>query len=176
MGRTTLRARVQGPVVEAPEPALTVRVGTPDDVDAMMAIALAACEENGFIRPNHIKLLENIWAALNMDHGVVGIIGEPGAQIEAAVLLRIGTVWYGDDVTLDEKAIFVHPDYRKGDVGRARTLIKFSMMYSDKLGLPLTLGVLSNERTAAKVRLYRRVLGEPHGAYWIYNARTGEAT
>lgn len=175
MSRTTLKFKAPEEVAVEPAPTLSVRVGTPEDVHAMMDIALAACEENGFIRPNQVKLLEHIWAALNMDHGVVGIIGEPGEQIEAAVLLRVGTVWYGDDVTLDEKAIFVHPDYRKGDVGRARTLIKFSMMYSDQLGIPLTLGVLSNERTAAKVRLYRRVLGEPHGAYWIYNARTGEA-
>lgn len=173
MGRTTLRARVQEPVVEAPEPALTVRVGTPDDVDAMMAIALAACEENGFVDPNPIKLLENIWAALNRDHGIVGIIGNPGEQIEAAVLLRIGSPWYSDVQTIEEKAIFVHPDYRTGNVGRARLLCEFSMMLADSLGLTLSIGVLSSERTAAKVRMYGRMLGPSQGAYWIYNGKTG---
>ena len=39
---------------------------------------------------------------------------------------------------------------------------------ADELGLPLTIGVLSDERTAAKIRMYSRSMGQPDGAYWVY--------
>ena len=155
------------------DPVIHIRAGTPDDVHPMMEIALMACSENGFTRPNPEKLLADIWPALNLDRGIVGIIGAPGETIEAAILLRIGSIWYGDDPLLEERAIFVHPQYRNAKGGRAARLCEFSKHVSDSLGIPLTIGVLSNERTEAKVRMYSRIMGKPAGAYWIYGASTG---
>lgn len=152
---------------------LKVRQGTPDDIHSMMDLALQACGENGFLNPEPLKLLNDIWAALNLDKGIVGIIGEPGEQIEGAVLLRIGPNWYSNDLLVEEKAIFVHPDFRAAKGGRARRLCEFSKEVADKLDLPLVIGVLSNTRTAAKVRLYERIFGEPAGVFFLYNARTG---
>ena len=151
----------------------SVRVGTPADVDDVMELALAACKENGFVNPNPVKLLQQIWSALNNDHGVVGIIGEPGKKPEGAILLRVVDMWYSDDQILEEKAIFIHPDYRSAKGGRARRLCEFAKQVSDGLGIPLLIGVLSNHRTEAKVRLYERQFGEPTGAFFLYNARTG---
>jgi len=153
------------------EPA--VRVGTPADVDDIMELALAACKENGFVNPNPMKLLEQIWAALNRDHGVVGLIGEPGEKPQGAILLRVVSMWYSDEQILEEKAIFIHPDYRSAKGGRARRLCEFAKQISDGLGIPLLIGVLSDHRTEAKVRLYERQFGEPSGAFFLYNARTG---
>lgn len=152
---------------------LGIRVGTPEDVDAIMEIALTACEENGFVDPNPTKLLGEIWPALNLDKGLVGVIGEPGEKAEGAVLLRIGSMWYSDKEVLEEKAIFIHPDYRSAKGGRARRLCQFSKHVADSLGIPLIIGVLSNNRTEAKVRLYERQFGKPSGAFFLYNARTG---
>ena len=154
---------------------VVLRVGKPEDVHDMMDLALAACDENGFVQPSAEKLLEQIWPALNHDHGIVGIIGEKGKKLEAAVLLRIGTMWYSDQNVVEEKAIFVHPDFRSAKGGRARRLVEFSKQVSDKLGLPLVIGVLSNHRTEAKVRLYERQFGRPAGAFFLYNAHTGLA-
>jgi len=42
------------------------------------------------------------------------------------VLLRIGTMWYSDERVLEEKAIFIHPDFRSAKGGRARQLCEFS--------------------------------------------------
>ena len=150
-----------------------VRVGTPEDVHDIMELALSACDENGFVDPNPNKLLAEIWPALNLERGLVGIIGEDGKKPEAAVLLRIGTMWYSDADVLEEKAIFVHPDYRSAKGGRARRLCEFSKQVADKLGIPLIIGVLSNHRTEAKVRLYERQFGKPSGAFFLYNAHTG---
>jgi GNAT superfamily N-acetyltransferase len=154
---------------------LKVRVGTPDDVDAIMDLALNACSENGFVNPVPARLLNDIWPALNRDHGLIGIIGEPGEKPEAAVLLRIGTMWYSDQQVVEEKAIFVDPNFRGAKSGRARRLIEFSKEVADTLGIPLIIGVLSNHRTEAKIRLYQRQFGKPTGAFFLYGASTGEA-
>lgn len=151
-----------------------VRIGTPDDVHPMMEIAMLACAENGFANPVPEMLLQHIWAALNLDHGICGIIGEPGAQIEGTVLLRVGTPWYSLDPVIEEKAIFVHPDFRAARGGRAAKLCEFSRDTSDRLDMPLTIGVLSSARTAAKVKMYTRIMGPPSGAYWLYGVKTGE--
>jgi hypothetical protein len=151
---------------------LNVRVGEPEDVDDVMSLALSATEENGFVNPSSAKLLNEIWHGLNLEKGVVGIIGERGKP-EGAVLLRVGAMWYSDHEVLEEKAIFIHPDYRSAKGGRARRLCEFSKQVSDSLGLPLIIGVLSDQRTEAKVRLYERQFGKPSGAFFLYNARTG---
>ena len=152
---------------------LSIRIGSPEDVDSIMELALSACDENGFIEPNPTRLLGEIWPALNFDHGLVGVIGKVGEPAEGAVLLRIGQMWYSNHHVLEEKAIFIHPDYRSAKGGRARRLCQFSKKVSDELGVPLIIGVLSNNRTEAKVKLYQRQFGAPSGAFFLYNARTG---
>jgi len=150
-----------------------VRVGTPEDVDAVMEIAMSASMENGFVDPNPRRLLGEIWPALNLEKGLVGIIGNPNEKAEGAVLLRVGQMWYSDQEVLEEKAIFIHPDYRSAKGGRARRLCDFSKQVADSLDMPLIIGVLSNHRTEAKVRMYERQFGKPSGAFFLYNARTG---
>jgi hypothetical protein len=153
---------------------LKIRLATVEDLDEMMQLAMSACEENGFLNPNPIKLLQDIWPALNQDHGLCAVIGKPGGIIEGAILLRIGQMWYSDDQTIEEKAIFIHPDYRGARGGRARKLCEFSKMVADTLGLPLVIGVLSNSRTEAKIRMYERQFGKPSGAFFLYGAKTGQ--
>lgn len=152
---------------------LTVRIGDPSDLDNMMELALQACDENGFVNPSPIKLLEQIYPALMQDHGLVGIIGNKGEKIEGAVLLRVSKMWYSEQDVLEEKAIFIHPEYRSAKGGRARRLVDFSKEVSDYLKIPLIIGVLSNHRTEAKVRLYERQFGKASGAFFLYNAQTG---
>lgn len=151
-----------------------VRVGTTDDVDEMMRIALAASDENGFVEPNQLKILQEIYSALSRKSGLVGIIGEVGKPIEGAVLLRIGQTWYSESPILEEKAIFIAPEFRAAKGGRARRLCEFSKQVADNLGIPLVIGVLSNHRTEGKVRMYERQFGKPSGAFFLYGATTGQ--
>ena len=91
---------------------LKVRIGTPEDVDVIMALALSACEENGFLEPDPTCLLSEIWPALNRDHGLIGIINAANGEAMGAILLRIGKMWYSARPVLEEKAIFINPTYR----------------------------------------------------------------
>ena len=151
-----------------------VRIGTPDDVHPMMDLAMQACDENGFVDPNPQKLLAEIWPALNLENGIVGIIQDEGGSLEGAILLRVGAMWYSDAQVVEDRAIFVHPNFRSAKGGRAKRLCEFSKKVADTLSLPLMIGVLSNHRTAGKIRMYQRIFGEPSGAFFLYGAKTGQ--
>lgn len=156
---------------------IPIRIGTVEDLDDMMDIAMNASDENGFVQPSQSKMLREIYSALSLDNGMMGIIGVKGERAEGAVLLRIGQMWYSDDPVVEEKAIFIRPEFRGGTgavgpSGRARRLCRFSRHISDSMGLPLIIGVLSNNRTAGKVRMYQREFGEPSGAFFLHGAST----
>ena len=143
---------------------------------------LNAWEENGIKDVNPTKMLAMIKPALYLWQGLVGIIGEPGQKIEGAVLLRMSQMWYSDAWMLEEKAIFVDPEFRKSQGGRksstklhASSLCDFSKMFADELNIPLIIGVLSYHRTESKIRLYERSFGPPAGAFFLYNVQTGHA-
>lgn len=150
----------------------TVRIGTPDDVHPLMDLLMEGHHENGFVDANPLKMLNDLWAALTLERGIVGVIGIPGQAPEALIVLRIGNVSYSDAEVIEEKILYVRKDCRKSR--HARLLASFAKATSDKLGLPLLIGVLSNHRTKTKVVMYERMFGEPAGAFFLYNARTDD--
>jgi len=152
---------------------LSVRVGNPEDLDGMMSLSTRATDENAFVSPDTAKLLDEMWSALNREDGIVGIIGAPGEVLEGAILLRVGELWYSKEKVLEERAVFVAPEFRNAKGGRARKLCEFAKEVANELEIPLTIGVLSNNRTEAKIRLYQRMFGEPAGVYFLYGAKTG---
>jgi hypothetical protein len=153
---------------------IKVRVGVAEDFNEMMRLAIAATQENAFIAPNLGLLANQVYKSLIQKDGVVGVIGdEVGGKLEGAILLNIGSVWYSTELVLEEKAIYVDHEYRTAKGGRARKLAEFAKEQSDKRKLPLAIGVLSNSRTEAKIRLYERTFGKPAGVYFLYNAKTG---
>ena len=150
---------------------IKVRVATTADLDEIMKLAVEAAKENGFLDASTALLLKAIWGPLNQDHGIIGCIGTN--PIEGMVVLSVGSIFYSDTKCLEERTVFVRPEYRSAKGGRAKKLVEFSKSVSDQLELPLLIGVLSNERTKAKCKLYERMLGPPSGSYWIYQTRTG---
>lgn len=153
---------------------LVIWLTGPQDVDEVMRLAIAASDENGFLPADPRKLLEGIWPALNRDHGLCAAIGRKGGAIEGVILLNVGQMWYSRSPIVEERAIFIDPDYRSAKGGRAARLAEYAKSVADGLELPLVIGVLSNERTRAKVRMYGRIFGEPSGAFFIYGAKTGQ--
>lgn len=156
---------------------IPIRIGRPEDLDDMMDIAMHASDENGFVQKSVRKILEQIYGALHRSNGsMMGIIGLPGEKSEGAVLLCLSQMWYSDETVIEEKAIFVRPEFRAAAGKRARRLCQFSRYTADQLGLPLIIGVLSSQRTQGKVRMYQREFGEPSGAFFLHNAATGAST
>ena len=153
---------------------IKVRIGVAEDFNEMMRLSIAATQENAFIAPDLGLLANQVYKSLIQQGGAVGVIGnEVGGKLEGAILLNIGPVWYSAEPVLEEKAIYVDPEYRAAKGGRARKLAEFAKGMAEELDLPLAIGVLSNSRTEAKIRLYERTFGKPAGVYFLYNAKTG---
>lgn len=152
-----------------------VRVATPDDLDGIMRLAHLVWNENGVHDLDNGKVLQQLWPALVRDNAICGVIGPVGGELTGVILLRVATTWYGTSRHLEEMVVFTSPDHRtKGR--RASKLCEFAKKAADELGLPLHISVLSSHRTETKVKLYERKFGEPAGAFFLYQAKTGDHT
>lgn len=103
--------------------------------------------------------------AFDRKGGVIGVIGDPG-NIEALIFLLISSFWYSSAWHLEELFSYVRPQFRKST--HAKALVEWAKRASDEIGIPLVIGIISNTRTEAKVRLYRRQLKDPAGAFFVY--------
>lgn len=153
--------------------ASAVRIAGPDDRQEIWRLFLQSHRENGqfTLAPEKVDWLLHrtlVPQAISPNdigpRGVIGVIGAVGA-LEALSMLIIDSYWYTDDKHLSEYLVFVDPECRKS--GHAKAMIEWMKHESDVIGLPLVTGIISNIRTEAKVRLYRRML-PPIGAFFMY--------
>lgn len=149
-----------------------VRTAVPEDEEGIMELARLVNNENGVFKMNEDKVRGMVRPSLYLSGGIMGVIG-PKDRIEGLVLLRVSQYWYSDAAFLEEMCVYVHPEYRAAKGGRARKLVEFAKQASERLGLPLMIGILSNSRTDAKTRLYERQFGAPAGAFFLYGIKTG---
>lgn len=101
--------------------------------------------------------------------GIIGAIG-PSGSLEAMIMLVLSAPWYSDVIGMDDCVSFVDPNHRRSD--HAKVLIAYAKNMVDEIrkshsDFTMTLGVVSTQRTAAKIRLYERQLTQV-GAYFIY--------
>jgi hypothetical protein len=144
---------------------LPVVKAMPPDHDEVMDICRQDHSENGQFSFSLRKVDDTISRILNENAGVIGIIRRHNT-IESIVVMQIGQFWYTDDFCLEETLNYVRPPYRKST--NAKDMIQFGKRSSDELKIPLVIGVVSNERTQAKMALYERQLGKPVGGYFIH--------
>lgn len=144
---------------------LPVTKARPSDKEAVIEICKEDHAENGQFSLSGKKLEQMVSSILEKGEGVIGLIRRT-QDIEAIMLMKIANFWYSDDYCLEEVLNFVRPAYRRST--NAKDMINFAKRCSDELGIPLVIGVVSNERTKPKLELYRRQLGEPCGGYFVY--------
>lgn len=158
-----------------------VRIAKSDDRAEVWRLLLQSHRENGQFALAPAKVDWLVTRALNAElipdwdvgpRPVIGVIGSVG-RLEALVLIGIDTYWYTDERHLAEYLVYVDPECRRSY--HAHTLVDWMKMQSRRTGLPLLSGIISNERTAAKVRLYRRMM-PPIGAFFLYNPTTSVAS
>jgi hypothetical protein len=151
-----------------------VRVADSGDEEALMELANYLHAENGLFDMDETAVRYAFRKAIigrpEQRHGIVGVIGAPD-DLEGAIFLEPSCLWYSTQPCLLELFSYVYPKHRSST--NSIDLIAFAKHVSDHFKLPLMIGVLSNKRTEAKVRLYRRALGEPTGAFFLHNGCTG---
>lgn len=157
-----------------------VRPARPEEYEEIVGLLRLNHKENGAFLPSKAKvdwLLERVLLPERIPptdmgiRGYMGVIGPENGPLEGFILLVIASYWYTDELHLEELATFVHPNHRRSK--HAQELLQYSKKMSDALGIPLLVGIISNKRTEAKVRLYRKYLPEA-GSFFLYNGRTGE--
>jgi N-acetylglutamate synthase-like GNAT family acetyltransferase len=161
------------PIAAAPPPrraADEIRLATREDEPQLLELLRLMHAEGGLVPLDENRAREQFARAFNRQGGIIGVIGASG-NIEAAIFLLITQHWYARDHHLEELFCFVRPDRRHSS--HAKTLITFAKDCAEKVGLPLLIGISTGVRMAAKVRMYRRILGPPAGAYFIANAKWG---
>ena len=151
---------------------LEIRIAGTDEMTDVMDMAIAGAKENAFLDASALLIAQTIYPALAQDHGLCGVVGPKGA-LQGFVVLRIGTLYYSEKLCVEEKILYVHPEYRSAKGGRARRLCEFSKKVADSLDLPLLIGICSSHRTEGKVKMYERIFGPPSGAYFLYRTKTG---
>lgn len=148
-----------------------VRVANKNDLNELLEMGRLLHKENGILNLSLEIIEEEAKKAINGNGSVFGVIGPVGA-IEAMIMLSIERFWYTNDPHLEELLSYVRPEFRKSK--NARALIEFAKNMSVRLGIPLLIGLLSNQRTIQKIKLYERAIGPQSGAYFLYNTKTGQ--
>lgn len=135
-----------------------------------MELCLELHSENGAFPISTDKVRALLRGALTPEidqrKGLIGVVGERGA-IQGSICLEVDALWYTQQHCLLELWNHVLPQHRNST--NSSDLIAFAKSMADHFGLELMIGVLSTVRTEAKVRLYRKQLGEPAGAFFKYS-------
>ena len=151
-----------------------VRVADARDEDCLMQHCKAMHAEHAMFSFSEQKVAAKLRGALEgpipLRTGLIGVIG-PYGHLQGSIYLQVGANWFSDDLYLDEIWNYVRPEFRNSS--NSSDLIAFAKAMADQFRVALTIGVLSNVRTAAKVRLYRRQLGEPAGAFFVHRCGGG---
>ena len=140
------------------------KAGWSDDAE-IRAMMWDGYLEHEFFQPSEARIQEMCRKAFDRDGAIIGAIGPVGA-VESIIYLAITQFEYTDEWCLCEVHNYVRPEFRR--TSNAKDMIDFGKRCSEELGLRLVIGVVSNERTKAKMELYRRRLGEPAGGYFVW--------
>jgi len=146
-----------------------VRLFHEDDIPELIKIGQALHKENGLMPFSMDRVIAMARSAVAKQ--VIGVAIGPIGSPEAIMVLIRGQFWYSNTPHLEEILAYVKPEYRQSS--RAKTLLEYAKKCSRELKVPLLIGIVSNNRTEAKIRLYKRQLGSPAGAYFLYNGKTG---
>lgn len=155
----------------------TIRLAHPSDEPELLDLFRMMHAEGG-MRKLDIDCVREVFArAFDKKGGILAVIGAPG-HIRAMMYLLITRHYYTKDNHIEELWNWVHPDHRQSDY--SKLLIEYAKKCSDEISessvrmggdkVPLIMGVLTNKRMSAKVRLYRRFFGMPYGAFFLHNA------
>lgn len=131
-----------------------------------MAMCRRLHAENGLFGLAEDKVQALLRKYYARDGAIVGVIGTP-EKLEASTCLLFSEMYYTRDWHLAELWNFVDDGFRC--TRNAEALIEFGKRSAKEIGVPFITGIITNNRTAGKVRLYRRMLGYPAGAFFVFN-------
>lgn len=153
-----------------------IRVANAADEEDLVQLCAALHAEIGLFGIDFGKVRATLREAyippVEVRRAIVGVIGGQGEPVQGAIYLSFNQEWYSPDFFCTEMFNFVYPEFR-AHTHNSHDLIAWAKTVSDGFGLPLLIGVLSTDRTEAKVRHYRKQFGPPRGAWFGYGFPEG---
>ena len=155
-----------------------VRTAKPEDLQEIWRLFLMSHKEQGMFPLAVEKVNWFLDRALYPERlhqqdtgprGVVAVIGEVGS-LEGLAFVTIGEMWFSYAKHLEEFTVYVDPEHRRSN--HAKALLNWMKHEVDVTGVPLITGIISNERTEAKCRLYGRVF-QKVGEFYTYFGHKG---
>ena len=134
-----------------------VRIAAPQDEPAILELCwLAHAErpERSLSKPKAQTMVRNCLAGQG---GVIGVV-DVESDIRAMVGLVVSAAWCSDDLELYDWLVFVRADCRH--LRYLTPILTFAKEQAIRLGLPLWMGFIGDERVAAKGRAYHRHFGK----------------
>lgn len=152
-----------------------VRIADARDEEEVMELCRELHLENGLFPLNEDKVRAMLRRGFNREGGILGALGPPGS-IEGLIFMLVSSFWYSDKPHLEELFMYVRPKFRQTKdlaqdqrYSRVTELIKFAKWCSETADFPLVIGVISDERTEGKVRMYQRHFDKPVGNFFYYH-------
>lgn len=143
-----------------------VRFAVPPDEDKIVSMIALLHDENGLFPLSERRVRQYMRRYFDKEGAIIGVVGDEGNPV-GSIYLGMEQPYYSETWCLNEAWNFVHPDYRRSDY--AKKLIGWAKRISDEMKLPFQIGIVSNHRTEAKIRLYEKQGLERAGAFFIYN-------
>jgi hypothetical protein len=142
-----------------------VRIADASYEGEIMRLAELIHKENGFFNMDRGMVRSMLYRAFDRQGGIMGVIGTPN-NVESMIYMLLSNFWYTADPHWEELWNYVAPEYRH--TTHCVEQIRFAKWCSIESKIPLLIGVISNKRTEGKARLYRRVLGDPVGSFFMW--------
>ena len=171
-----MNVNVKAPEVQnAPS---VVRLALPEDAHEIWRLFLQSHRENGLftLAPEKVTwFLSRALCPETISPGdtgarcVIGVIGAVG-NLEAIVLLAVTQQWYSNEYHMEEWMVFTDPEHRRSR--HAEAIVKWMRDQVEIQKMPLITGIISNIRTEAKCRLYRRMLPKA-GEFFVLTPKCG---
>lgn len=147
-----------------------------DEVPVRMALEADLVGVVDLLRALHAETAYAPWSerrvveAVHEAHreGMVFLSLAPDGRPVGTLGVALDRPWFSDQVWARDIWLFVDPAHRVAP--HARTLLRTARRFAERVGVPLVVEVAGGSkgmRVPAKIRLYRRELGEPTGATWL---------
>lgn len=137
-----------------------------EEVDDVMRLCRQLHGENGIFKMDDAKVLGMLNKAFDRQGGILAGIG-PKGKLEGLLFLLLSSFWYSHDPHWEELFLYVDPTCRKSR--NAVELLNFAKWCTDESGFPLFIGILSEQSTFEKEKLYERKLHPTgQGRFFVY--------
>ncbi len=133
----------------------SVRLAGPHDEAGVLDLCWLAHAERPERSLSKPKVETMVRGCLAGGNGVIGVV-EVESDVRAMVGLTVSTTWCSEDLELYDWLVFVRPDCRH--LRYLTPLLLFAKHQAIRLGLPLWMGFIGDERAEAKARAYHRHL------------------